>query len=98
MKLRAQLLYSFSVALPKFDYTPPPYTGIPFEQVVADRQQYCPALYFHYYKDPLLIAEGRMQYLFDHKGNRYQDWFSGISTVSIGHSHPKLVAAMKDQA
>lgn len=39
-----------------------------------------------------------MQYLFDHKGNRYQDWISGISTVSIGHSHPALVAAVTEQA
>lgn len=39
-----------------------------------------------------------MQYLYDHKGNRYQDWISGISTVSIGHSHPALVAAITDQA
>lgn len=38
-----------------------------------------------------------MQYLFDHKGNRYQDWISGISTVSIGHSHPALVNAITDQ-
>ena len=39
-----------------------------------------------------------MQYLFDHQGKRYQDWISGISTVSIGHSHPKLVKAMIDQS
>lgn len=39
-----------------------------------------------------------MQYLYDHTGKRYQDWFSGISTVSIGHSHPKVVEAIKDQS
>lgn len=39
-----------------------------------------------------------MQYLYDHKGKRYQDWFSGISTVSIGHSHPKVVEAVTDQS
>ena len=98
MKLTTKLLQPFSLALPKFDYTPPQYSGILYEQVVADRQHYCPALYFHYYKEPLLIHEGRMQYLYDHKGKRYQDWFSGICTVSIGHSHPKMVQAIQDQA
>lgn len=44
------------------------------------------------------MVEGKMQYLFDHKGNRYQDWISGISTVSIGHSHPALVQAVTEQA
>ncbi len=39
-----------------------------------------------------------MQYLYDHQGKRYQDWISGISTVSIGHSHPKVVKAMIDQS
>lgn len=38
-----------------------------------------------------------MQYLFDHRGNRYQDWISGISTVSLGHSHPALIAAIQKQ-
>lgn len=44
------------------------------------------------------MVEGKIQYLFDHKGNRYQDWISGISTVSIGHSHPALVKAITEQA
>lgn len=38
-----------------------------------------------------------MQYLFDHKANRYQDWISGISTVSVGHSHPDMVKAINEQ-
>lgn len=89
---------SFSVALPAFDHKPASYSGIPFDQVVNDRKSYVPHFNFHYYKDPLLMVEGKMQYLFDHKGNRYQDWISGISTVSIGHSHPALVSATSDQA
>lgn len=88
----------FSVAMPAFDYKPAPYTGAPYEQVVADRKTYVPQFNLHYYKEPLLMVEGKMQYLFDHKGNRYQDWISGISTVSIGHSHPALVSAITDQS
>jgi len=38
-----------------------------------------------------------MQYLYDHKGNRYQDWISGISTVSVGHSHPRVISAIQEQ-
>lgn len=44
-----------------------------------------------------MMTEGRAQYLFDYKGQRYQDWISGISTVSVGHSHPDLVKAITEQ-
>lgn len=44
-----------------------------------------------YYKKPLLIHEGHMQWLFDHTGRRYLDMFGGIVTVSAGHSHPLVL-------
>jgi alanine-glyoxylate transaminase / (R)-3-amino-2-methylpropionate-pyruvate transaminase len=55
-------------------------------------------IYFHFYKDPLFIVEGKDQYLFDHKGNRYLDLIAGISTVSIGHSHPAITKVITEQA
>jgi len=42
------------------------------------------------YEDPLLLHEGKMQWLFDHKGKRYLDMFGGIATVSVGHCHPSV--------
>lgn len=41
-----------------------------------------------YFPRPLLLHQGRMQWLFDHEGTRYLDFFSGIVTVSVGHCHP----------
>ena len=52
---------------------------------------------FHFYKEPLLIVDGFMQYLFDHTGKRYLDYIGGISTVGLGHCHPRVTAAMKTQ-
>jgi alanine-glyoxylate transaminase/(R)-3-amino-2-methylpropionate-pyruvate transaminase len=40
------------------------------------------------FKEPLLIHDGKMQWLFDHTGRRYLDMFGGIVTVSVGHCHP----------
>uniref|UniRef100_A0AC35TYP3 Alanine--glyoxylate aminotransferase 2, mitochondrial n=1 Tax=Rhabditophanes sp. KR3021 TaxID=114890 RepID=A0AC35TYP3_9BILA len=51
-----------------------------------------------YYKNQLLITRGEMQYLFDDKGKKYLDMFGGIVTVSVGHCHPKVGAALKAQA
>lgn len=89
---------AFSVQLPVCDHKPAVYDGTPYEKVFADRKSYVPHFNLHYYQQPLLMVEGKMQYLFDHKGNRYQDWISGISTVSIGHSHPALVSAITEQS
>lgn len=88
---------SFSVALPDCRHQPAPYNGTPYEKVWQDRKNHMPTFNGHYYKEPLLITEGHLQYLFDHKGNRYQDWISGISTVSVGHSHPQLIKAIQSQ-
>lgn len=41
-------------------------------------------------------AEGN--YLFDVNGNRYLDLIAGISVCNIGHQHPKVVAAVQQQA
>ncbi|XP_068106399.1 alanine--glyoxylate aminotransferase 2, mitochondrial isoform X2 [Hyperolius riggenbachi] len=50
-----------------------------------------------YYKKPILVHQGHMQWVFDHEGKRYLDLFAGIVTVSVGHCHPKVTEAAKKQ-
>jgi alanine-glyoxylate transaminase/(R)-3-amino-2-methylpropionate-pyruvate transaminase len=52
---------------------------------------------FTLYRDPLMIVEGKMQYLFDETGRRYLDLFAGIVTVSCGHCHPKVMRRVQEQ-
>src|SRR5919206_842835 len=47
---------------------------------------------------PLPIAGGEGRYFWDHDGNRYLDFASQLVNVSIGYQHPKVVAAIKEQA
>jgi predicted acetylornithine/succinylornithine family transaminase len=47
---------------------------------------------------PLAFVEGRGSYLYDADGNRYLDFFCGLAVTSLGHSHPGVVRAIKDQA
>jgi alanine-glyoxylate transaminase/(R)-3-amino-2-methylpropionate-pyruvate transaminase len=49
-----------------------------------------------FYRTPLLIVDGKMQYLFDSDGRRYLDYFAGISTVGIGHCHPRVTSKVKE--
>ncbi len=83
--------------LPICDHTPAPYTGPSRDEVLALRQQYVSPGLVTYYKDPMMIVEGHMQYVFDETGKRYLDGFAGIVTISVGHCHPSVVAKVKDQ-
>ena len=59
--------------LPPTDHRPSPYNGPSKDEVLAIRQQYiCPGV-IRYYREPLMIVEGKMQYVFDEKGKRYLD-------------------------
>jgi taurine--2-oxoglutarate transaminase len=48
--------------------------------------------------DPIPIAGAEGRYFWDFDGNRYLDFASQLVNVSIGHQHPKVVAAIKEQA
>jgi len=83
--------------MPACDHKPQPYDGPPRDEVLSLRKKYVSPGVFTYYKDPLLIVEGHMQYLWDETGKRYLDGIGGIVTVSVGHCHPHVVEAVKQQ-
>ncbi|HTQ08116.1 MAG TPA: aspartate aminotransferase family protein [Polyangiaceae bacterium] len=55
-------------------------------------------LYPNYRQAPLAIVRGEGALLWDADGKRYVDMLGGIAVSSLGHAHPKLVAAIADQA
>ena len=75
--------------LPPCAHTPRPYDGPSRAEVLALRKRYANPALFTLYKEPILLVEGFMQYLYDDGGRRYLDLFGGIVTVSCGHCHPK---------
>lgn len=83
--------------LPIIDHTPAPYEGPSREEVLAVRHQYVSPGVITYYEEPLMIVEGKMQYLWDETGKRYLDAFAGIVTVSVGHCHPKIIEKVNQQ-
>ena|SRR5438874_2054245 len=46
---------------------------------------------------PIFAARGQGARLEDVDGNVYLDFAAGIGTLAVGHCHPKVVAAVKDQ-
>jgi 4-aminobutyrate aminotransferase and related aminotransferases len=83
--------------LPPTNHAPKPYTGPSIDEVRRLRAQFLNPGIFLYYKQPIMLVEGHMQYVWDETGKRYLDGLGGIVTVSVGHCHPKAVAAANRQ-
>ncbi|MGX6603156.1 aminotransferase class III-fold pyridoxal phosphate-dependent enzyme [Micromonosporaceae bacterium Da 78-11] len=48
--------------------------------------------------NPLPIAGAQGSHIWDYEGNRYLDFSSQLVNINIGHQHPRLVAAIQEQA
>ncbi|RSS80796.1 aspartate aminotransferase family protein [Streptomyces sp. WAC06614] len=48
--------------------------------------------------DPLAVAGAEGPYFWDYAGHRYLDFGSGLVHTNIGYQHPKVVAAIQEQA
>jgi taurine---2-oxoglutarate transaminase len=69
------------------------------QQVVEDAKRY--VLHSWSVQDalqPIPVAGGEGCWFWDYDGKRYLDFASQLVNVSIGHQHPKVVAAIKEQA
>ncbi|XP_048746938.1 ornithine aminotransferase, mitochondrial-like [Ostrea edulis] len=52
----------------------------------------------NYHPLPVAINRGEGVFMWDVDGNRYYDFLSAYSAVNQGHSHPKIIKALTDQA
>jgi acetylornithine/N-succinyldiaminopimelate aminotransferase len=51
-----------------------------------------------YHRLPVTFVNGEGAWLYDTSGKRYLDFSSGIAVNVLGHNHPALVKAIRDQA
>ena len=68
-------------------------------QIVEDAKEY--VLYSWSTQDainPIAVAGAEGRYFWDYDGKRYLDFASQLVNVNIGHQHPKIIAAIKEQA
>ncbi|MCM8799507.1 MAG: aspartate aminotransferase family protein [Candidatus Omnitrophica bacterium] len=50
-----------------------------------------------YFKLPVIFVKGKGSYLWDIDGKKYLDFFPGWGVVSLGHCHPKVMSAIRNQ-
>jgi 4-aminobutyrate aminotransferase-like enzyme len=87
-----------NIPLPPTNHKPKKYSGPSADEVLALRKQFMNPAIFLYYKKPLMVVEGSMQYVWDDTGKRYLDGLGGIVTISVGHCHPHVIAAGNRQS
>ena len=62
----------------------------------AHRRYVMPAVQT-FYDEPMPIVRGKGKHVWDSDGNRYLDFFGGILTVGLGHCHPEVNKAIREQ-
>src|SRR3989339_132709 len=67
------------------------------EEIRDKREKFLMPAYMTYFKDPVQIVRGEMQYVYDDQGKRYLDAFSAVVTISVGHCHPDIVPEVQKQ-
>src|SRR5690242_15213058 len=66
-----------------------------FNDIVELERQYLLPTYNRY---PLAIARGKGVFVYDVNGNRYLDFVGGLGVTALGHAHPRIVRAIREQA
>jgi predicted acetylornithine/succinylornithine family transaminase len=65
------------------------------EHIAALERQYLLQTYSRY---PVVLHRGKGVFLFDIGGQKYLDFVSGIGVNALGHAHPRIVKAIRDQS
>src|SRR5262247_3809055 len=72
---------------------------LPIESAARDLIAIEASLGAHNYKPlDVVLVKGQGVWVWDNAGNRYLDCLSAYSALNQGHCHPKILAAMVEQA
>ena len=66
-----------------------------FEQIAELERQYLLGTYNRY---PIVLERGKGVFLYDIEGKKYLDFVSGLGVNALGHAHPRIVKAIREQA
>ncbi len=77
---------------PKIVVTPP---GPKARELVKKDERFISPSYVRFY--PLVVESGKGCIIRDVDGNEYIDFNSGLACLNVGHSHPKVIDAIKRQ-
>ncbi len=65
------------------------------QEVIERERQFLLPTYNRY---PVVLSRGKAVFLFDLDGNRYLDFVAGLGVNALGHAHPRIVKAIREQS
>lgn len=65
-----------------------------YDEITQLESQYLLPTYNRY---PVAFEKGKGVYLFDFEGKKYLDFVAGLGVNALGHAHPRVVKAVRDQ-
>ncbi len=72
-----------------------PYIGP--QEIIRKKSEFLIPCVYHFYQDPVQMVRGEGQYLFDHSGKKYLDFYAGVSVLNAGHCHPEIIDKICEQ-
>jgi acetylornithine/N-succinyldiaminopimelate aminotransferase len=66
-----------------------------FEQIAELERQFLLGTYSRY---PVVLERGKGVFVYDIEGKKYLDFVSGLGVNALGHAHPRIVKAIREQA
>jgi acetylornithine/N-succinyldiaminopimelate aminotransferase len=67
----------------------------PAEEIIERERRFLLETYNRY---PLVVQRGKGVFLFDLEGKRYLDFVAGLGVNALGHAHPRIVKAIREQS
>src|SRR5512133_732510 len=71
------------------------FVPMPDTQEIIQRERFF--LLQTYNRYPVAFERGKGVFLFDFEGKKYLDFVAGLGVNALGHAHPRIVKAVKDQ-
>ena len=65
------------------------------QEIIDRERQFLLPTYNRY---PIALERGKGVYLFDREGNRYLDFVAGLGVNALGHAHPRVLKAIREQS
>jgi len=72
-----------------------PPSSTAFDHIAELERQYLLTTYSRY---PVVLHRGKGVFLWDIAGKKYLDFVSGLGVNALGHAHPRIVRAIREQA
>src|SRR6202162_4034020 len=66
-----------------------------FEQIAERERQFLLQTYNRY---PIVLTRGKGVFLYDIEDKRYLDFVSALGVTALGHAHPRILKAIREQA